>query len=177
MKTSITRSILPAAVLLAGVALGADAAAQQRGEPLRYHLTRLDSLGGTSSVGASINDRGWIAGRSNLPNGVRHAALWRDGAITDLGTLGGPDKVSTVGGPDKVSTVLWPVKNLRGIISGISYTDEPDPNNEKWSCGFFLASPGRSPPVRGMIGGMLELPAPARDRFRRLEIVEHLRVV
>jgi probable HAF family extracellular repeat protein len=133
MKTSIARSVLAAAVLLARVGLGGDAAVQQGGEALRYHLTRLDSLGGTSSVGASINDGGWIAGRSNLPNGVRHAALWRDGVITDLGTLGGPDKGSTV---------LWPVKNLRGLISGISYTDEPDPNNEKWSCGFFLASPG-----------------------------------
>jgi len=134
MKTSIARSVLPAAVLLAGVALGGGADAQQGSEPLSYELTRLDSLGGASSVGASINDHGWIAGRSNLPTGVRHAALWRDGAlIKDLGTLGGPEKGSTV---------LWPVKNLRGILSGISYTDEPDPNSEKWSCGFFLASPG-----------------------------------
>jgi probable HAF family extracellular repeat protein len=132
MKTSIARSVLTA-VLLAGVALGGAANAQQGGEPLGYRLTRLDSLGGTSSVGASINDRGWIAGRSNLSNGVRHAALWRDGVITELGTLGGPEKGSTV---------LWPVKNLRGIISGISFTDEPDPNHERWSCGFFLASPG-----------------------------------
>ena len=133
MQTSIARSILPAAVLLVGVAHGGNALAQHGTEPLRYELTRLDSVGGASSVGASINDRGWIAGRSNLSTGLRHAALWRDGVIKDLGALGGPEKPSTV---------LWPVKNLRGIISGIAYTDEPDPNNERWSCGFFLASPG-----------------------------------
>jgi probable HAF family extracellular repeat protein len=133
MKSSIARSVLSVAVLLAGTALASDASAQPTAEPLRYQLTRLDSLGGSSSVGSSINDRGWIAGRSNLSTGLRHAALWRDGVLTDLGALGGPEKPSTV---------LWPVKNLRGIISGIAYTDEPDPNHETWSCGFFLASPG-----------------------------------
>ncbi|MET0553201.1 MAG: hypothetical protein ABW221_09195 [Vicinamibacteria bacterium] len=101
--------------------------------PVRYTLERLDSLGGTSSIGASINDRGWVAGRSNLPGGLRHATLWRDGVPTDLGALGSPDKPSTV---------LWPVRNLRGIVSGLAYTDEPDPNGERWSCGFFLTSPG-----------------------------------
>ena len=47
--------------------------------------------------------------------------------LTDLGTLGGPN-----------SAVLWPVKNIRGIVSGIAQTDEPDPLNETWSCGFFF---------------------------------------
>jgi probable HAF family extracellular repeat protein len=131
MNTSIARSVVSAAVFLAGVAQGGDADTRHGREQVRYRLIRLDSLGGTSSIGASINDRGWIAGRSNRGNGVRHAALWRNGVITDLGTLGGPDKASAV---------LWPVKNLRGIVSGISYTDEPDPNSERWSCGFFLAS-------------------------------------
>jgi probable HAF family extracellular repeat protein len=133
MKRSIARSVLSVAVLLAGAALASDASAQPTGEPLRYQLTRLDSLGGSSSVGSSINDRGWIAGRSNRSTGLRRAALWRDGEVEDLGALGGPDKPSAV---------LWPVKNLRGIISGIAYSDEPDPSGERWSCGFFLASPG-----------------------------------
>lgn len=134
MTTSIGRSALATAVLLAGIASGDDGVGVRSGPvPLRYHLTRLDGLGGTSSIGTGINDRGWITGRSNLSTGVRHAALWRDGEVTDLGSLGGPARPSTV---------LWPVRNLRGIVSGISYTNEPDPNQEKWSCGFFLASPG-----------------------------------
>jgi probable HAF family extracellular repeat protein len=131
MPSSIVRSCL-ALALFAGVGNAADGPHQTL-VPVRYTLERLDSLGGTSSVGVSINDRGWVAGRSNLPSGVRHAALWRDGVLTDLGALGGPDKPSTV---------LWPVKNVRGIVSGIAYTNEPDPNGERWSCGFFLTSPG-----------------------------------
>jgi probable HAF family extracellular repeat protein len=130
MPSHLVRSCL-ACALLTGV--GNTAAAPQALVPVAYRLERLDALGGTSSVGVSVNDRGWIAGRSNLPSGVRHAALWRDGVLTDLGALGGPDKPSTV---------LWPVKNLRGIVSGVAYTNEPDPNGERWSCGFFLASPG-----------------------------------
>ena len=126
------RSSVGAVTALLACAAGA-ADAPQSLVPVGYTLERLDSLGGTSSIGASINDRGWVAGRSNLPSGVRHAALWRDGVLTDLGALGGPDKPSTV---------LWPVKNLRGIVSGVAYTNEPDPFGERWSCGFFLTSPG-----------------------------------
>lgn len=96
----------------------------------RYHVTNLASLGGTSSVGNSINDRGWVAGRSNLPgNLLRHATLWRNGALTDLGSLGGPGRNSAV---------LWPVKNLFGVVSGITQTAMPDPLHENWSCSFFF---------------------------------------
>src|SRR5262245_64538916 len=70
-----------------GSALAQTAAAQQ------YQVSYLDSLGGTSSRGNSINNRGWIAGFSRLagdPN--RHATLWQNDSILDLGTLGSPDK-------------------------------------------------------------------------------------
>jgi probable HAF family extracellular repeat protein len=91
-------------------------------------VSNLQPLGGTSSVGFSINDRGWVAGRSNLAgNQSRHATLWRNGALTDLGTLGGPN-----------SAVLWPVKNVRGVVTGIAQSNEVDPLNETWSCGFFF---------------------------------------
>lgn len=99
----------------------------------RYTLAKLDGFGGTSSVGFGINNRGWVVGRSRFAgNTVQHAALWRDGRLIDLGTLGSPARNSAV---------RWPVENLRGIVSGISQTDEPDPNNEPWSCaGFFPAA-------------------------------------
>ncbi|MCP9485302.1 MAG: hypothetical protein MSC30_05550 [Gaiellaceae bacterium MAG52_C11] len=122
-------------VLAALVAVGAAVAGVGVGTPPRegfasYEVAGLSSLGGTSSVGYSINDRGWVAGRSNLSgNQVRHATLWRHGGLTDLGTLGGPERNSAV---------LWPVKNIRGIVSGIAQTDEPDPLGERWSCGFFF---------------------------------------
>jgi probable HAF family extracellular repeat protein len=129
----LTAKVLIAAALLVVVAT-AGASTRQNAAFANYHLANLDSLGGTSSVGFSVNDRGWVAGRSNLPgNQTRHATLWRNGQLTDLRTLGGAN-----------SAVLWPVKNLPGIVSGIAQTNEPDPYNEKWSCGFFFpAATGR----------------------------------
>lgn len=128
MKILIARSVLSAAVL-AGMAYSGDSGASEAQLQIRYKLTLLPMLGGTSSAGTSINDRGWVAGQSNLTDDqVSRAALWRgSGAPTDLGTLGGPN-----------SAVLWPVKNIRGIITGIAQTDEPDPLGETWSCGFFF---------------------------------------
>jgi probable HAF family extracellular repeat protein len=134
MKKLTARALI-AAVLLA---VAAAAAGAGTGHDTRafadYRVANLQSLGGTSSVGFSVNDRGWVAGRSNLPgNQTRHATLWRNGVLTDLKTLGGAN-----------SAVLWPVKNLRGIVTGIAQTNEPDPLNEKWSCGFFFpAATGR----------------------------------
>jgi probable HAF family extracellular repeat protein len=129
----MNRSIAKVAALAVGLLFGpvhADdrAGAPAEEPPVRYHVVVQRALGGTSSVGNSINNLGWVAGRSNLPgNESRHATLWRDGTLTDLGTLGGPN-----------STVPWPVKNMRGIVSGIAQTAEPDPQNEFWSCSFFF---------------------------------------
>src|SRR5205807_1043942 len=92
-----------------------------------YTITDLPSLGGTISRGNSINNRGWAAGYSNLAgNQARHAVLWRDGALTDLGTLGGPN-----------SAVTWSVKANSGIVAGISQTSTPDPLGEAWSSAAF----------------------------------------
>lgn len=95
----------------------------------RYEITKLSAaLGGTVSRGTAINPRGWIAGFSSLPgNATRHAALWRDGAIVDLGTLGGPN-----------SSVVWPGLNDLGMIVGIAETADLDPLGEQWSCTAFL---------------------------------------
>jgi len=102
---------------------------------LQYQVSNLPSLGGTRSLGNSLNNRGWAAGYSNLPgNQSRHAVLWRHGMISDLDTLGGPN-----------SNVAWPVKNNRGIIVGISQTATPEPLGEKWSCSaFFPSGPNNS---------------------------------
>jgi probable HAF family extracellular repeat protein len=129
VKRLIAGSALATALLLTGVQ-GAGVAATPSA-PTRYHVTNLASLGGTVGAGNSINNRGWLAGTSNLPGDqVQHAAVWRNGSLTDLGTLGGPN-----------SGVLWPVKNDRGIISGISQTAQPDPLGERWSCSAFFPAP------------------------------------
>jgi probable HAF family extracellular repeat protein len=59
--------------------------------------------------------------------------LWANGQQVDLGALGAGVGLS--------SRVQWPVKNVLGLISGISLTDQLDPNKEGWSCGFFLNNP------------------------------------
>jgi probable HAF family extracellular repeat protein len=95
-----------------------------------YQVTNLSSNGGTNSRGNSINNRGWIAGYSNFAgNQKRHAALWRQGVLTDLGTLGSPDRNSNV---------TWSVKNNNGLVVGISQTDTPEPLGESWSCAAFF---------------------------------------
>lgn len=95
-----------------------------------YTIKSLDSLGGTNSRGNSINNRGWVAGFSSLSATVRHAALWRGDTVTDLGTLGAPERNSAV---------TWSVKNNNGLVVGISQTNTPMPLGENWSCSAFIA--------------------------------------
>jgi len=128
----------------------------QLAEP-QYQVVKFSSsLGGTQSRGMAINDDGtWVAGWSNLPDGTRHAALWRNGSITDLGTLG------TLGGLR--STVQWPGLNNDGMIVGISHTNEVDPLDESWSCeeAGFLPGVPTNLICRGFVwenGVMRELP-------------------
>jgi len=94
-----------------------------------YIVSDLPTLGGTRTQGNSINDRGWVAGFSTRSgSSPRHAAAWYGGQIHDLDTLGGPN-----------SDVAWPVKNVTGLIAGISQTALPEPLGETWSCAGFLA--------------------------------------
>ncbi len=119
--------MLPLLLLTAGVTPLARAG-QAPGQTVYEVTDLLASLGGTASGGTSINNRGWVAGFSNLPGDqTRHATLWRDRSIVDLGTLGGAN-----------SSVAWPVKNTRGVIAGIAETGEIDPLGEDWSCSAFF---------------------------------------
>ena len=53
-------------------------------------MTDLGTLGGTNSYAIAINDRGQVVGYSGTDRGMTgHAFLYSDGAMTDLGTLGG----------------------------------------------------------------------------------------
>jgi probable HAF family extracellular repeat protein len=127
-KTWILCFIILIAVGAAYLVLAEDAAhAKGKSYFARYQVLDEPSLGGTNSRANSINNRAWLAGYSNLPgNGSRHAALWRDGVLTDLGTLGGPN-----------SAVTWSVKANSGIIAGISQTAMADPLGEAWSSAAF----------------------------------------
>ena len=96
----------------------------------QYQVSDLPGLGGTSNGGNSINDQTWVSGYSRLPDRNRHAALWRNGVLSDLGTLGGPN-----------SSVTWNVKNTAGIIVGISQTADPQLLGESWSSAAFYSTP------------------------------------
>lgn len=103
--------------------------AHSRGRTM-YHVFKLDGLGGTASGGNGINNLGWVSGTSTLDNdAATHATLWVFGHPFDLHTLGAP---STNSG------TIWPVKNERGLISGIVEVPGEDPYDEDWSCSAFI---------------------------------------
>ena len=114
-------------VVALSAALAATAIA---GSPPKYTVTVLSSAGAS---GNSIDNLGFVAGFYTLANHTQHASLWAFGQQIDLGTLGSGTGLSSI--------VQWPVKNERVAISGISLTDQLDPNKEGWSCGFFLPNP------------------------------------
>jgi probable HAF family extracellular repeat protein len=48
-----------------------------------------DTIGGNPITANAINDAGEVVGFAVFPNGAFDAYVWRDGAVTDLGTLAG----------------------------------------------------------------------------------------
>src|SRR5207244_2573279 len=138
MTTQFTtkRSSRIALIVLISICCGAALTVAQAQERIpakhrvQYQVSTLPDFGGTSNGGNSINDQTWVAGYARLPDRNRHATLWRNGVLTDLGTLGGPN-----------SSVTWNVKNTAGIIVGISQTADPEPLGEAWSSAFFYSTP------------------------------------
>src|SRR5438094_160215 len=121
-------TLLIAAACCCGAALAQTPA---KAKPkVQYNVSNLTTLGGTSSGGNSINDLSWVAGYSRLQDRNRHATLWRNSALTDLGTLGGPN-----------SSVTWNVENTAGILVGISQTADPQLLGESWSSAAFYSTP------------------------------------
>jgi probable HAF family extracellular repeat protein len=103
----------------------------------RYKVAELPTLGGTVGGAESINDKGWIAGFANVASDrAEHAVLWINGAVTDLGTLGGPN-----------SAVGFPAKNSEGILVGFSQTAASDPFKEGWN--YFCGPAGTKPLCQG----------------------------
>jgi probable HAF family extracellular repeat protein len=107
------------------IQLAAQGQPERHKEQTYYVVKDLGTLGGTQGVAEGISDRGWVVGDANLAGDQSgHAFLWRDGAMTDLGTLGGVN-----------SQEQWPVKDNRGLIVGSSETADMDPFAEDF-CGF-----------------------------------------
>lgn len=130
MNQRITLSLL--ALTLTACSTSGGASTPQTNSPTlraatsaQFTVVSLGTLGGASSGANSINNRNWASGLSSLTSSSYiHAALWENGSSPiDLGTLGGPN-----------SAVEWPVKNDRGLIAGISETNEAQKLGETWSC-------------------------------------------
>jgi probable HAF family extracellular repeat protein len=94
---------------------------------IHYSVINLGTLGGTESNGfGGVNNRGWVTGDANLAGDQNeHAVLWRNGVITDLGTLGGPN-----------SSVPEAVKDDTGFVVGVAQIAEVDPLGEFWGTTF-----------------------------------------
>lgn len=91
--------------------------------------TDIGTLGGPSSMGLALNENHWVVGDSMLAdNRTTHAFVWRNGAMLDLGTLGGAgsravdiDGLTVVGFADILGTrahaVRWVLNEAGGIVS------------------------------------------------------------
>jgi probable HAF family extracellular repeat protein len=126
MRSKISAVVITVAavVVVSTVALSGQTMTDHT-KQLHYSVHRLDDFGGTASRANSINNKGWITGWSLLPgDATQHATLWRNGVLTDLGTLGGLN-----------SQVEFPDKNTRGAILGGAETSAIDPFSENF-CNF-----------------------------------------
>jgi probable HAF family extracellular repeat protein len=99
-------------------------------------VTRLGTLGGAQSHAAAINERGDIVGTGDTATGDQHAFVWRNGRMTDLGTLGGPTTV--IGAPSEAA--FWfPIGdhalNEWGDVVGTSTTAAGDEHAFLWRNG------------------------------------------
>lgn len=74
----------------------------------RYTLVDLGTLGGAESGASAINASAAVVGWSETASGSRHAFLYRNGTLVDLGTL--------AGGTDSVATDI----NDAGLVVGFS---------------------------------------------------------
>jgi len=131
MKQLLIRLISGLIVLNLGSSLVV-AQAQIGGRLGSYIVRDLGTLGGTQSSAYGINNLGWATGAANLPGDqTEHAVVWRNGSITDLGTLGGEN-----------GSAGFPLKNSLGLIPAFAQTSEADPLGENWN---FTCSIGGDP--------------------------------
>jgi probable HAF family extracellular repeat protein len=129
MKRSIGTAML--VIALTGLAMRAEAQTVSPPPHYPHHphyaVTNLGTLGGSQSNGyGGVTNNGWVSGDSFLRGSptyqTEHAFVWRDGVMTDLGTLGGLN-----------SSTAWPQKNTHGLIVGQAQGKKADPLVENWS--------------------------------------------
>lgn len=139
----------------------------QNGNP-----TLLPYLGGDelNHYAADINDSGTVVGASMGPDAVMHAVIWRNGALTDLGTLQtGAYAVATsinnqgqVVGGCGIGAFLWQNGQMTNLTQSVPHTSDAFPasavsinNSGQIACQSFtmgstwvgqVLTPGNTPP-------------------------------
>jgi probable HAF family extracellular repeat protein len=123
------RSIGTATLVIALTAFATLAEAQTVSGPPHYTVIRLPTLGGLSSNGyGGVTNNRLVSGDSSLSGDTTEHAFvwgWRDGVMTDLGTLGGMN-----------SSVPWAQKNNLGLIVGQAQGSQTDPLGEYWGVAY-----------------------------------------
>jgi len=61
--------------------------AQPRSTLPRYQVLDIGTLGGSEATAMDINDRGEVTGEASRADGSKHAFIYADGSMVDLGTL------------------------------------------------------------------------------------------
>jgi probable HAF family extracellular repeat protein len=120
-----------AAVNERGQAAGQTLLSDFEGQPVRWQDGRPQSLGEfPGSAGAvGLNNRGEVLGTSQRdPGSPYRSFVWRDGVVTDLGSLGGPN------------TYAFDI-NDRGQVVGYSHTPEELVRAFRWQDGTMVALP------------------------------------
>lgn len=118
----------------------------------------LGTLGGYCSEAMAVNERGQVAGYSNLRDyGPQHASLWDNGRLQDLGTLGGPeskgydlnDSGQVVGVSESANgqdrAFLWSAGRMQnlGVLPGGRSSWAWSINNSGLVAGWSLTSAGK----------------------------------
>lgn len=127
------RSIGPAMLVIALTGFATLAGAQTvHWPPPHYAVINLGTLGGSGSNGyGGVTNNGWVSGDSFLSgDATEHAFVWRDGVITDLGTVGGANSSTPV-----------PQKDTHGLIVGQSQGSRIDPLGEYWGVAYGCNTP------------------------------------
>jgi probable HAF family extracellular repeat protein len=88
-----------------------------------WHANKMEKLpdlpGGTICSAQAINNSGAAVGSCDLPSGLAHGVIWKNGTITDLGALGDEDATSTpldINSSEQVVGCSTPDDKLRAFL-------------------------------------------------------------